>query len=136
MNECHHHTRNKCISQHMKQSFIQTTIMYVDYRRSTPHPSAVSTQRFPFCGFILMNQLTARGEPFPRAGGCCVMCCASQSEAIRAGGVMEGLIRAGGVMEGLIRAGGVMEGLVRTGGVMEGLVRAGGVMEGLVRAGG
>ncbi|XDV39223.1 hypothetical protein PO909_008487 [Leuciscus waleckii] len=25
------------------------------------------------------------------------MCCASQSEAIRAGGVMEGLIRAGGV---------------------------------------
>ncbi|XDV43754.1 hypothetical protein PO909_012174, partial [Leuciscus waleckii] len=60
------------------------------------------------------------------------MCCASQSEAIRAGGVMEGLIRAGGVMEGLIRAGGVMEGLIRAGGVMEGLIRAGGEMEGLV----
>ncbi|XDV45270.1 hypothetical protein PO909_013390 [Leuciscus waleckii] len=32
------------------------------------------------------------------------MCYASQSEAIRAGGVMEGLVRSGGVMEGLIRA--------------------------------
>ncbi|XDV25446.1 hypothetical protein PO909_029365 [Leuciscus waleckii] len=80
-----------------------------------------------------MNQLTARGEPFLRARGCCVMCCASLSEAIRAGGVMEGLVRAGGVMEGLVRAGGVMEGLVRAGGVMEGLVRAAGrVMEGLI----
>ena len=70
--------------------------MYVGYRRWTPHPSAISTQRFPFCGFILMNQLTARGEPCLRAWGCCVMCCASQSEAIKAGGVMVGLMRAGG----------------------------------------
>ncbi|XDV44305.1 hypothetical protein PO909_012606, partial [Leuciscus waleckii] len=64
------------------------------------------------------------------------MRCVSQSEAVRAGGVMEGLRRAGGVMEGLRRAGGVMEGLRRAGGVMEGLRRAGGVMEGLRRAGG
>jgi len=29
-----------------------------------------------------------------------LLCCASQSEAIRAGGEIEGLIRAGGEMEG------------------------------------
>ncbi|XDV37985.1 hypothetical protein PO909_007487 [Leuciscus waleckii] len=69
-----------------------------------------------------MNQLTTRGEPLLRASGCCVLCCASQSEAIRAGGVMEGLVRAGGVMEGLVRTGGVMEGLIRAGGVMKGLI--------------
>jgi len=34
--------------------------------------------------------------------------CASQSEAIRAGGEIEGLVKVGGVMEGLIREGGVI----------------------------
>jgi len=41
-----------------------------------------------------------------------LLCCASQSEAIRAGGAIEGLIRADGEMEGIIRAGGAMEGLI------------------------
>ena len=136
--ESHHHTINKCIYKSTHETRLYSNYNHV-CRLQALNPTsfchlntAVPILRLYYES---ANRLS-RGEPCLRAGGCCVMCCASQSEAIWAGGVMEGLVRAGGVMEGLVRAGGVMEGLVRAGGVMEGLVRAGGVMEGLVRAGG
>jgi len=58
------------------------------YRRWTPHPTTDSTQRFPFCSFILMNS----PEGTVPSSQSLLLCCASQSEAIRAGGAIEGLI--------------------------------------------
>jgi len=76
----------------MKQSFIQTTSMYLQPQNTKPYCHLNTAVP------ILLNSPDVT-VPLSQS---LLLCCASQSEAIRAGGEMEGLIKADGVMEGLI----------------------------------